>query len=251
MLEAETFFEQNRKYKKSIDQLCDPNQSNEKIAKWILKSGHSNWLHLNLTVPVDDFLKDEEFAQLYYVNHRDIETGEGTHQGWHSCTLHGISTEKTNHWSIYGYQQEPKYSWTELGQKTTHIQSFCKTLPFERLDRVRFMKLQPDGHISPHDDNSNHIDWDNLWSLPLPINIAIDHPANCFMTVKQAGVVPFRSGDAYLVNILKTHSVINFSHKDRKHIIVHGIVGNCKDQYCKLLADSYRKQYEKIHSQIQ
>lgn len=250
MIEAEIFFEQNRKHIKHINPLPDPTWNNEAITKWILKSGHGDWLRLNLSIPYADFLKDEAFAQLHYVNHRDIETGEGTHQGWQSCTLHGISVEKTNHWSIYGYKQEPEYTWTELGEKTKHIKAFCKSLPFERLDRVRFMKIKPNGYISPHDDNSDYINWDRVWSLPLPINIAIDHPAACFMTVENSGTVPFRSGDAYLVNILKTHSVINFSSKERKHLIVHGIVGNRKDQYCKLFADSYRTEYDKIHSKV-
>jgi hypothetical protein len=63
------------------------------------------------------------------------------------------------------------------------------------------------------------------------------------MTIENSGVVPFNRGCAFLVNILKNHSVINFSPDDRKHIIVHGIVGNRKKEYCKLLADSYRKAY--------
>jgi hypothetical protein len=70
------------------------------------------------------------------------------------------------------------------------------------------------------------------------------------MTVENSGVVPFKNGDAYIVNILKTHSVINFSSQDRKHIIIHGVVGNRKEEYCKLIADSYRTQYDKIQSKI-
>jgi predicted alpha/beta-fold hydrolase len=70
------------------------------------------------------------------------------------------------------------------------------------------------------------------------------------MTIENSGIVPFKDGEAYLVNILKTHSVINFSNQERKHLIVHGIVGNRKSDYCKLLANSYRRDYDKIQSKI-
>jgi hypothetical protein len=248
MLEAETFFETHRKHKTTIKDLPLLDASDEEIAIWALKGGHGDWLKLNLSIPIKSFLKDEKLATNSYVNHRDAATGEGTHKGWASCTLHGISVEKTNHWSIYGYDSEPEYHWTDLGEKTKHIKKFCESLPFERFVRVRFMRLSAGGHITPHDDNSDEVNWNNVWQLPLPINIAIDHPAACFMTIQDSGVVPFKSGDAYLVNILKTHSVINFSSQDRKHIIIHGVVGNRKEEYCKLLADSYRTQYDKIQS---
>lgn len=250
MLEAITFFEKNKDIKPLLRMFPDPNMSDEEIAVWVLRGGHGSWLKLDLRIPTEEFLSDESLAHESYVNHRDSVTGEGTHVGWSSCTLHGISVEKTNHWSIYGFDKEPEYSWTSLGQKTKNIQKFCQSLPFERLARVRFMKLASGGFITPHDDNSAEIKWENVWSLPLPINIAIDHPLDCFMTVDNSGIVPFKSGEAYLVNILKTHSVINFSSQDRKHVIVHGIVGNKKEEYCRLLANSYRKEYVKIQSEI-
>lgn len=250
MLDAKEFFEKNKNFKTKIKDLPNLNYSDEEIACWIIKGGHGDWLELNLTIPVKNFILDELKAENYYVDHRDISTGEGTHKGWHSCTLHGISIEKTNHWLTYGYKNKPNYNWTKLGLETKNIKKFCKSLPFEKLDRVRFMKLSAGGYITPHNDNSKEINWDKIWELPLPINIAIDHPLDCFMTIENSGIVPFESGKAFGVNILKNHSVINFSSYDRKHLIVHGIVGNCKDKYCKLLADSYRKQYDKIQSKI-
>lgn len=250
MIEAEKFFEKNRKYKTSLNKLPLIDSSDEDIALWILKGGHGDWLRLNLKIDFKKFLQEEKFAEDSYVSHRDNSTDNKTHVGWHSCTLHGISVDKTNHWSVYGYSQEPEYSWTELGNKTKAIKSFCEQLPFERLARVRFMKLSPKGFISPHNDGGDGIDWENIWNHPLPINIAIDHPPSCFMTIENSGVVPFKNGQSYLVNILKTHSVINFSDQKRKHLIVHGIVGNKKDKYCRLLADSYRNEYHKIQSQV-
>lgn len=246
MLEAEKFFETHRKYRNKPKKLIETDRSDEEITRWVLTQGYVNWLKIDLKFLTNDFLKDEQLASTYYVNHRDHDTGEGTHQGWKSCTLHGISVEKTNHWATYGYDSEPSYQWTELGKKTKHIKNFCESLPFEKLDRVRFMKLSPKGFITPHNDNSEYVNWDKIWELPLPLNIAMYHPPACFMTIEKAGVVPFKDGETYLVNILKNHSVINFSSYHRKHIIIHGVVGNQKDKYCKLLADSYRKQYDKV-----
>jgi hypothetical protein len=243
MKEAELFFEKHRSYNRQLASLPNKNMSDDEIALWILQGGHGDWLQLDLNIDTLDFLFDEKYAENSYVPHRDEKTGEGTHAGWSSCTLHGIDVDKTNHWTTYNYKEEPEYQWTYLGKKTVKIKEFCKALPFESLARVRFMKLGPMGYISPHNDQGSGIDWDKIWNHPLPINIAIDHPPGCFMTIENSGVVPFNRGCAFLVNILKNHSVINFSSDDRKHIIVHGIVGNRKKEYCKLLADSYRKAY--------
>jgi hypothetical protein len=246
MNEAEIFFEENKntfERKHMLFKLPHESMSDEEIALWILRGHHGDWLNLNLKINKQDFLTEEKYAESYYVSHRDAKTGEGTHYNWTSCTLHGIDVDKTNVWSVYGYNEQPEYKWTILGEKTPKIREFCESLPFERLDRVRFMKLGPKGYITPHSDGGPGIDWDKIWEHPLPINIAIDHPLGCYMSIEGTGAVPFSDGKAFLVNILKTHSVINFTTKERKHLIVHGIVGNRKEEYCKLLADNYRKAY--------
>lgn len=238
---AEDFFDKHRAHRRPIQELPDSNMSDEEIALWVLQGNHGNWLELDLDVNTEQFLKEELLAKNKYVSHRDSATGEGTHAKWSSCTLHGIDVDKTNHWETYGYTSEPEYNWTSLGIKTEAIRKFCEGLPFEKLSRVRFMKLGQKGYITPHSDGGSGIDWNNIWDHPLPINIALDHPETCFMTVKDSGVVPFKNGKSFLVNILKTHSVINFSNKDRIHLIVHGIVGNRKLDYCKFIAENYRK----------
>jgi hypothetical protein len=246
MNKAELFFEQNKNTfdrKHVLFKLPRKDMTDEEIALWILKGHHGDWLNLNLNINKKEFLLDEKHAESLYVPHRDIKTGEGTHLNWMSCTLHGIAVDKTNVWSTYGYTEKPKYEWTSLGKKTTKIREFCESLPFEKLDRVRFMKLGPKGYITPHTDGGSGINWNEIWNHPLPINIAIYHPLGCYTSIEGTGAVPFSDGKAFLINILKTHSVTNFTSQERKHLIVHGIVGNCKEEYCKLLADNYRKAY--------
>lgn len=237
------FYHKHRLCKSRLNGLPDVTMSDEAIALWILQGGHGDWLELDLNIDAANCLKEYYAVQHMFVAHRDDKYGEGTHRGWSACTLHGISYDKTNVWQEYGYTSEPKYTWTTAGEKCPTVKSFFDTLPTERLARVRFMKLDAGGWVSPHNDKGPGIDWDNIFDHPLPINIAIHHPSNCSMTIENKGIVPFKSGKAFLVNILKNHSVVNFSTQDRIHIIGHLLVGNRKTEYCKLLADSYRKAY--------
>ena len=224
-----------------------PDYDIESQAMWILTGNGYHWIKLDLTFDVQSWLSDARLAKDYYVSHRDEESGEGTHKGWSSCALHGIDTDKTNFWQTYGYSSEPEYNWTELGNKTKNIQSFFNDkFPAEKYARIRFMKLEAGGWISPHNDYSPLVNERNLLDHPLPINIAIDHPADCHMTLKDQGCVPFQSGKAFLVNIFNDHSVINNSNKDRLHIIAHCYLGNRKQDFLKLIVDSYQAQHERM-----
>lgn len=226
-----------------------PDCSLEKQALWILQGNGYNWVELDFVLP--NWKTEIEKANHFYVNHRDALSGEGTHNGWSSCTLHGIATDKTNVWQTYGYNIEPKYNWTELGNKTKKIKSFFSySFPAENYARIRFMKLAAGGWISPHNDYSSIINLDNLFEYPLPINIAIDHPDDCHMTLKDNGCVPFKSSSAFMINIFNDHSVVNNSNKDRVHLIAHCYIGNKKQEFCKLIVSSYEKQHAKIQSQI-
>jgi len=228
-----------------------PDYGLEDQARWII-SGHGyQYLELDWMFPTAQWQKESNLAEPYYVAHRDEATGEGTHNGWSSCVLHGIGIDKTNVYQTYGYETEPTYSWTELGEKCKSIRMFFETVfPAERFARIRFMRLAPGGWISPHNDFSPMVTSENLFDFPIPVNIAVDHPDNCHMTIKDSGVVPFESGKMCLVNIFRDHSVVNFSDRPRIHIIAHCYLGNRKKEYCELIVDSYRKQHERISKQI-
>lgn len=248
-MNSETFYEKYR--------YCQPNWfshnnlSDEELSLKILKEDLIPWVQLDIKVDISSWLEESRLAEGYYVNHRDIEYGEGTHEDWQSCVLHGIDIDKTNVWQVYGYNTEPNYHWTDLGNKTTNIKMFWKNcFPAEKFARIRFMKLGAKGNISPHNDGRNLIDLNEIVNYPIPINVAIDHPDECFMTFKDYGVVPFSSGSFFMLNILNDHSVINFNNRDRIHLIAHCYIGNRKKDFFKLLARSYRKQYDKIQSKI-
>jgi hypothetical protein len=241
---ADRFFHQNKKHKYRLNDLPDLTMSDEEIALWILQGGAGAWLELDLYVDHKSFFEEYNCVKGMFVTHRDGATGEGTHDGWEACALHGIEWDKTNVWQTYDYETEPDYAWTKAGVKCIEIQKFFNSLPCQQLARVRFMKLKSKGWISPHNDKpDSDIDWNMIFEHPLPINIAIEHPQDCHMVVKDNGVVPFVNGKAFLVNIFNEHSVINYSNKDRIHVIGHLLVGNRKNEYCSMLANSYRKQY--------
>jgi hypothetical protein len=83
----------------------------------------------------------------------------------------------------------------------------------------------------------------------VPVNIAVIHPKNCYMTLEGKGIVPFKEGRAFIVNIRHTHSVINFSQESRIHVIGHSYgYGSKKQEFAELVTRSYKKQYE--HSRI-
>jgi hypothetical protein len=225
--------------------------TDEELSLKILKEDLVPWIQLDINVDVSSWLHESKIAEPYYVSHRDIEYGEGTHENWQSCVLHGIDTDKTNVWQVYGYDTEPKYQWTELGEKTKNIKAFWEEqFPAESFARIRFMKLGAKGNISPHNDGRNLINLNEILTYPIPINVAIDHPTDCFMTFKDYGVVPFYNGSFFMLNILNDHSVINFSNQERIHLIAHCYIGNRKQDFFNLLARSYKKQYDKIQSKI-
>jgi len=220
-------------------------------AKWILGGNGYQWVELDTIFNVESWQKDVQQAKYDWVSHRDIHIGEGTHIGWDSCTLHGIATDKTNVWQTYGYEKEPEYSWTSLGKRCKNIKSFFDhVFPSESYSRIRFMRLAQLGSISPHNDYSPVIDMDNILDAPLPINVAISHPENCYMTLKDSGCVPFDTGKMFMVNIFRDHSVVNLSREERVHLIAHCNLGNRKQDFCEMLVRSYQKQHEYISSQI-
>ena len=67
------------------------------------------------------------------------------------------------------------------------------------------------------------------------------------MTLEGYGCVPFVEGKAFIINIRNYHSVINFSDRNRIHLIAHGIPGDRKEDFIELVARSYRKEYLKTY----
>ena len=203
------------------------------------KDGTLPWLELDMSfTPYTDHV---EFAKLeqYYVPHREKET----HKGWSSCCLHGLGIDKTQVAKEYGYDDElnAPYDWTELSQITPAAKMFWDKFPAERYSRIRFMKLAPAGRIDWHNDHPGHELPEDLCEYLIPINVAVVHPALCYMDIKDHGLVPFGHGKVFLINILKDHQVINNANVERIHMIAQAHIGNRRSEFNELLDRSLEK----------
>ncbi len=239
MTSAEQFYTDNKNCKPNFPKVPDDIVSDEDLVRWLFKQNVS-YIEIDVGFNIDTWQQETNNALPYLVPHRESDS-----EGWNSCCIHGIDIDKTGVWQNY-CAEEPEYHWTELSKLTPVITEFWKSLPFESFARIRFMELEPYGNVMPHSDAPKGFDehFDLLQHL-VPFNIAVVHPEDCYMTLKDYGVVPWANGNVKLVNITNEHSVINFSDEKRIHMIGHGIIGNRFKEFCELIARSYRKQYER------
>jgi hypothetical protein len=200
------------------------------------------WIELDIDFNLTDWIEESKIAEQFLVTHRE----NGGHKGWRSCCIHGIDTDKTGHWAQYSATEEDiTYKWTDLSKLTPKITNFWKSFPTERFARLRFMELEPNGFIAPHDDSPSGVkntEFDMMDHM-IPINLAITHPDNCQMQLEGYGRVPFRAGRAFIVNITNVHSAINNSNQPRMHMIAHCIIGNKKKEFAELVVRSYNKHH--------
>lgn len=210
------------------------------IADWLLNHSDFGWLELDIQFDLAAWKNETKAAR--FVDHRGSE-----HPGWNSCCIHGIDVDKTGAWTNYGYTREEDvpYKWTSISDHTPNIKQFWEKFPYERYRRIRFMELEPGGKISPHSDAPGRLPGEqglDMLDFGVPINVAITHPAGCEMILENHGVVPFKEGKAFIINIRNIHSVHNKSDQQRIHLIAHGIPGIRKQDFIELVARSYRKQ---------
>ena len=201
---------------------------------WIINRSSLPWLQLDLKFNHNAMLAEAKAIKHLFVKHRDEDQGAYRHKGWRSVCLHGISSEKTNHYEQYGYKSndEAPYTWTEIANLCPVTTMFFKEVfPFDMYYRLRFMLLDPQGYITPHRDSDEH--------KLSPINIALNNPIGCnFKMQGHEGYVPFVPGSAFLLDVGNTHAVFNNSNEDRYHMIVHGKPNN---KFKKLVEVSYEK----------
>jgi len=208
-----------------------------KTFDWVVNESKLPWLELDIEFPYAEMHEEAKAVKHLFVKHRDQDGSGGyRHQGWRSLCIHGIDSDKTNHYGQYGYtsNEETPYRWTEIAEKCPITSKFFKeTFPYREYFRLRFMLLEPGGFITPHvDTDVNKLS---------PINIALNHPKGCLMKMSgHKGYVPFSAGKAILLDVGNEHAYINKSEEDRYHIIVHGIKTK---EYEKLVVRSYEKSH--------
>jgi hypothetical protein len=211
-----SFIKHNRIPRKSnvaVPESCD--------IGWITQHSGIPWLKLALEIPYVDILKEIENNAELLVDHRD---DYGEHQGWKSFCIHGKSLTQTQH-----CDDARPFVW--IPQVVQHMPTTVNYFKSWELDfcRLRVMALEPGGFISVHQDSKT--------SFLGAINIAITQPAACEFVMEGWGVVPFKPGDALMLDISNRHAVVNNSKETRYHIIAH--YDNLHDSFKNLVRASY------------
>jgi hypothetical protein len=202
------FYQANSNYSSSVHNSYTDSYNDPECAYYPIEFGFNTEL----------LLQECKQVEHLYFDHRsqDKKSGYG-HRGWQSLTLHGIDKHKTEHFTKYGFNslEEANYHWTEVCELVPNLYKFLSSLPFKLFDRVRIMRLAPNGYIMPHSDNK----YQRAFS---PLNIAINNPDGCHFVFKDKGIVPFVAGTGMVLDVGREHIVVNNSDQARYHIIVHG-----------------------------
>jgi hypothetical protein len=243
---AETFYNSNKNFNSVLPTPPNLEMSDYDLANWLLNVSDFAWLELDVELDLDSWKTEILSCKDRLVNHRESESS-----GWRSACIHGINVEATGAWTNHGYtnEEEVPYRWTELAETCKSIKDFWEKFPYDNYRRIRIMEVVPGGYINPHSDRPGKLPGEENFDalkFGVPINLAVIHPEDCYVTLENHGCVPFKEGKAFIVNIRNYHSVVNFSNKSRYHIIAHGRLGQRTNEFVELVARSFRKQYAKI-----
>lgn len=192
------------------------------------------YLKLEIVLPYEKMLA-EAFALLdKFTPHR---SGEYSHDGWESLTIHGLGWNKHENWDAYGYKKGKDASddmiWTEIADLCPVTTKWLKEVfPCKKYGRVRFMLLRSGGNIAMHNDSS--------MKLIENINVALNNPEGCKWIWGDREELIMEQGGVYAMNLHYDHSVVNNSSEHRMHMIIarHDALGAWKD----LIANAATKQ---------
>ena len=212
--EVINFIEENKQHAWRPDLKTQPQDLYRSDWPWVPVDPFPNWNQRRV---------EEELQRVdsLFVPHRaNDKIHSYSHEGWSALTLHGISRDKTEHFDRYGFktEEEANYHWIE-NIPCPYIIDLIKKLPFKSFSRVRIMKVAPGGYIMPHNDTPDGGDYKRLLG---PMNIALTQPFNCDFVMEGAGILPFRPGKGFVLDVGHRHCIVNRSNKNRYHVIIHG-----------------------------
>ena len=195
-------------------------------ADTIRKQMNLPFLRLDVTVPANTMLEEAQSLKDSFVSHRtkDKLFGRLAHRGWCSITLYGADSTTTT-------KTEEPFDWTEASEHCPETVAWLKQNfdISETTGRIRFMLLEAGGYILPHSDRDQR--------RLSEINIALNNPKGCVFRFLERGDIPFKTGEAYIIDTSNKHMVYNDSKYDRIHMIVHNRIDD------DLLVRSYAKSY--------
>ena len=167
------------------------------------------WAEMEFAPPCETICQEYLKVKDSLVVHRP----EDGHKDWHAVTLYGFGEGHTNsHWEYNRRKQRPTL--TRIGEQCPQTMKWIDTLPYARIDDVRFLVIKPNGYIAEHVDVP-----DRNWLEPL--NISITYPQGSEFIMDNE-IVPYSPGTSMVLNIHYPHKVINNSEEDRLHLLIHG-----------------------------
>lgn len=215
------------------------------IYQWIINDSHFPYWEVPLDIPYQEMYNEIVQLKDLFITHRSNDPTQGgySHDGWSSLTIHGISSGHTMNWDSYpeykalGDEEKVPYKWTEVSELTKITTKFLKEyFPHQKYTRVRFMKLAPGGYILPHRDREK--------KLLYPINIALNNPEGCEFVMEDMGVVPFKPGKGFMLDLSNRHIVWNRSDEERIHLIIHWWPGQYHEDSGRRWAQMVSKNYK-------
>ena len=221
------------------------------VTKWIItqmRDGNMGWCELNLMN-----VKGGEFVPLAWHHMGQIETQlideenlytkyeNPSHEGAYGCTLFGEDGDRTN--LKEAYDTKGAFS-KELMHKIPNITAWWDgDFPAGSYNKIRFVKLEPNGSIGPHNDNINPNkeelldDQKSIW----PITVSLKEPGKkCHTVVEDFGTVPISEGKVYILNPYRKHIMVNTSVTEPSiHMNVQATVGWRFGEFTNCICRSY------------
>jgi len=172
------------------------------------RNSDTHWVKMNFKVPCSDIEKEYKAVRNSLVVHRP----EDGHKDWFAMTLYGVGANSTNsHWE---YGRKAKKDITDVGKQCPKTMEFVNSLPYARIDDLRYLVIKSGGYIAEHVDVPEH-NWLD------PLNISITYPKGSKF-VMDGEDIPYHSGASFVLNIHYPHMVKNESKEDRLHLLIHG-----------------------------
>lgn len=193
--------------------------------EWIKKESNVGFLPLLKDIPYDDIYQEIMQIKYLFSLHR-----EECSYGWYGFCIHGKSRDATRGDEFYNDTRPHKFTDEAVKFMPKTVNFFKNNWFGNEFLRVRIMKLIPGGYIEFHQD-------DDLPGALGAVNIAVNNPVGHYFAMKNYGIVPFKPGRAIMLNIANPHAILNDSHEDRYHIIVHH--KSVTDEFKKIVINSY------------
>ena len=190
-----------------------------------------------------DYPKNEMYEELRSLKKKSVS--QIGNDEWKGCTLRGLSADKPRPFYEYGYSKEEDvpYKWTEFSKFCPITLNFIKQyFSDEELYRIKLNILKPQGKIHLHTDSITSglgISDKSSDKETTYIALGIFWPKDVIFNIGEFRI-PFKTGDAYLIDFSVLHEVYNPTIYDRYYLVITGNFHN-NNKWRKIVLNSYEK----------